>query len=98
MHAVVLHRNTCSPMRRLHRARSNRSNPRLVRIKLVTATYAYDNNGNLTSAGSRVQVDDLVLLRRRNACGDACDKIAVRINEGEAIAAFQVLERHSLDQ
>ena len=52
MHAVVLHRNTCSPMRRLHRARSNRSNPRLVRIKLVTTTYAYDNNGNLTSAGT----------------------------------------------
>src|ERR1700681_4031300 len=37
-------------------------------------------------------------MRCRNACSDACDKVAVRINEGKAIPAFQVLKRHSFDQ
>src|SRR3981189_228103 len=37
-------------------------------------------------------------MRCRNACSDTCDKVAVRINEGKAIPAFQVLERHRLDQ
>src|SRR5258708_3406942 len=37
-------------------------------------------------------------MRRRNAGSDACDKVAVRINEGKAIPAFEVLERHSFDQ
>ena len=32
------------------------------------------------------------------SCGDARDKVAVRVNQGEAIAALQVLERHSLNQ
>jgi hypothetical protein len=48
----------------------------------TTTTYTNDNNGNVI----------------RNACSDACDKIAVRINEGEAITAFQILKRHRLDQ
>jgi hypothetical protein len=45
-----------------------------------------------------VEIDHLIPVRRRNACSDACDKIAVRINESEAIAALQVLKRHSFDQ
>jgi RHS repeat-associated protein len=45
MHAAVLHRNTCSTMRRSLRAR-------VVRKKLVTTTYAYDNNGNLSTVSN----------------------------------------------
>jgi RHS repeat-associated protein len=47
MHAAVLRRDTCSTMRRLPRARLVGSLARFVRKKVVTTTFAYDNNGNL---------------------------------------------------
>jgi YD repeat-containing protein len=48
MHAAVLHRDTCSTMRRSPRARSVGSASRCVRKKVVTTTFAYDANGNVT--------------------------------------------------
>ena len=45
-----------------------------------------------------VQIDDVMPPRRRNACRNARDKIAVRVDQGEAVAAFQVLERHVLQE
>ena len=38
------------------------------------------------------------MVQKRAGGGDACDKIAVRINEGEAMPALQILKRHRLDQ
>ena len=46
MHAAALRPDTFSTMRRLPGARSVGSASRFARKKLVTTTYAYDNNGN----------------------------------------------------
>jgi hypothetical protein len=48
MRAAVLHRDKCSTMRWSPRARSVGSASRCVRKKVVTTTFAYDNNGNVT--------------------------------------------------
>jgi YD repeat-containing protein len=48
MHAAGLRGDICSTMRRSFRARSPRSGARFVRKNLVTSTFQYDNNGNLT--------------------------------------------------
>src|SRR5262249_47905907 len=45
-----------------------------------------------------VEINYSVPLRCRNACGDARDKIAVRIDKGKAISTLQILERHRLQQ
>ena len=54
MHAAALRPDTFSTMRRLPGARSVGSASRFARKKLVTTTYAYDNNGNLTSSGNEL--------------------------------------------
>jgi hypothetical protein len=46
----------------------------------------------------RVEVNHLISAGGRNTCGDTFDKVAMRIDESKAIAALQILERHSLDQ
>jgi hypothetical protein len=46
----------------------------------------------------RVQIDDVAPSRRRNACRDASDEVAVRVDQREAASALQVLEHHILQE
>jgi hypothetical protein len=41
-----------------------------------------------------IEINYSVPLRCRNACCDARNKIAMRIDQRETISAFQILERH----
>ena len=46
----------------------------------------------------RVQIDHVLPPRRRDSCRNARHEIAVRVDKGQAVAAFQVLERHVLKE
>jgi hypothetical protein len=45
-----------------------------------------------------IEIDRIRLARSRNAGGDALDEFAVRVHQREAVAEFQVLKGHRLNE
>src|SRR5438128_11768765 len=75
----------------IHHARSSQGNTILADVSEWIVAVRLRRVG-------RVEINNSVPLRCRNACCDARDKIAVWIDESETVPALQVLESHHFDQ